>query len=122
MTANERALSDRLVSPHDFDGSGPVPEQVRAAARRIAQLQVMWSLQSADMEQPLTTRELQDLFDAAAIGAEWMRELYEVRKALLARIEVLERVAEAARDAVAALDALAVDDADQTTERGNHAK
>ncbi len=69
---------DRLVSPHGFDGRGPVPEKVNDAARLIARLRVKFVSQwTPGCEQPLTTREVDQLFDAAATQAEWMRELYE---------------------------------------------
>lgn len=71
----ERSLTDRLVSPHGFDGRGPVPDEVRTAAERIAQLRVKF-LTRKTLE-PLTAHEVAQLFDAAALQAEWMRELYE---------------------------------------------
>jgi hypothetical protein len=69
---------NRLVSPHEFDGRGPVPEQVIAAAKRIAQLRVKFVNQwMPGLEAPLTIREIEELFNGAALQAEWMRELYE---------------------------------------------
>ena len=80
----------KLVSPHGFDGAGPVPEAVVQAARTIASLRVKYVSQwTPGMEQPLTTRELQELFDAAALQAEWMREVLEARDALKAEVERL---------------------------------
>jgi hypothetical protein len=73
-----RTVSERLVSPNGFDGYGPVPEKVTAAAKQIAHLRTKFIHQwTPGMEQPLTTREIEQLFDASAIQAEWMRELYE---------------------------------------------
>ena len=80
----------KLVSPHGFDGAGPVPEAVVQAAHTIASLRVKYVSQwTPGMEQPLTTRELQELFDAAALQAEWMREVLEARDALKAEVERL---------------------------------
>lgn len=62
----------RLVSPHSFDGSGPVPEEVRQASRRIASLRSTFLVTGE-----VTSSEARELFDAAALQAEWMRELYE---------------------------------------------
>lgn len=64
-------LGKRLISPHGFDGNGPVPEQVRDAAKRIGQLRVKF------LREALSTGDLEELFQAAALQAEWMRELYE---------------------------------------------
>jgi hypothetical protein len=76
--SDERPVMDKLVSPNGFDGRGPVPEKVTAAARTIARLRTNFIHQwTPGMEQPLTTSELEQLFDAAAIQAEWIRELYE---------------------------------------------
>ncbi len=78
-------LMSKLVSPHGFDGAGPVPDQVVAASTCIARLRVKFLHQwTPGMDQPFTTRELQELFDAAALQAEWMRELLEARDALVA--------------------------------------
>lgn len=72
------------MSPNGFDGMGPVPEKVRAAARRIAELRVRFLHQcQSGMESPLTIREVEELFTAAALQAEWMRELYEAREEAL---------------------------------------
>ena len=68
----DRSLVDKLVSPNGFDGRGPVPEKVTAAAKRIAGLRAKWLRGSR-----LTASEIADLLDAVAIQAEWMRELYE---------------------------------------------
>ena len=69
---------DKLVSPHCFDGHGPVPDQVRQAAKRIAQLRVKFVNQwMPGIGNPLTTREVEEVFQASALQAEWMRELYE---------------------------------------------
>ena len=76
-------LLDRLVSPHGFDGMGSTPESVREAAKRLARLRVKfvkWT--NSDDVSPLTQRETQDLFDAAALQAEWIRELFDARGAL----------------------------------------
>jgi hypothetical protein len=68
----------RLVSPNGFDGRGPVPEKVTEASKLIARLRVKFVHQwTPGMEHKLTTTELQQLFDAAAVQAEWIRELYE---------------------------------------------
>ncbi len=61
-----------LVSPNGFDGRGPVPQRVREAATRIAELRVKHLTQGY-----LMNRELEQVFLAAAVQAEWMRELYE---------------------------------------------
>ena len=88
----------KLVSPHGFDGAGPVPEAVVQAARTIASLRVKYVSQwTPGMEQPLTTRELQELFDAAALQAEWMREVLEARDALKAEVERLREIERCAR-------------------------
>ena len=77
MTPNADYVG-HLVSPHGFDGRGPVPKEVIEAAKRIAQLRVKFINQwTPGIENPLTTREVQELFDAAALQAEWMRELHE---------------------------------------------
>lgn len=72
------ATFEKLVSPNGFDGRGPVPEKVTDAARGIAKLRVKFVNQwTPGIENPLTTSEVEQLFNAAAIQAEWMRELYE---------------------------------------------
>jgi hypothetical protein len=77
-STGEGGAADKLVSPNGFDGRGPVPEKVKDAAKRIAHLRVKYVNQwNPAGENPLTTREVQQLFDAAAVQAEWMRELYE---------------------------------------------
>jgi hypothetical protein len=77
---------DRLVSPHAWDGRGPVPDEVTQAAKRIAQLRVKFVTQwTPGMENPLTTREVEELFNAATMQAEWMRELYEALRPLSGR-------------------------------------
>jgi hypothetical protein len=68
----ERDLAKKLVSPHGFDGQGPVPPEVTAAAKRIAQLRTHFVLSDS-----LTVEQIEELFDAALLQAEWMRELYE---------------------------------------------
>ena len=74
----ERTVGQKLISPNGFDGHGPVPEKVNQAARIIAGLRVKFVNQwTPGGDSPLTTREVQGLFDAAAVQAEWMRELYE---------------------------------------------
>ena len=65
-------VGSKLVSPNGFDGRGPVPEKVREAARRLAHLRVKFLTTDA-----LTTSEVREVLDAAALQAEWMRELYE---------------------------------------------
>jgi len=87
-TVSDGATFERLVSPNEFDGRGPVPEKVTEAARGIASLRVQFVIQwDPAMGNPLTTSEVQKLFDAAAIQAEWMRELYEAVQADRALIE-----------------------------------
>jgi hypothetical protein len=67
-----------LVSPNGFDGRGPVPDKVTEAAKRIASLRTKFVHQwTPGMAHALTTTELQQLFDAAAVQAEWIRELHE---------------------------------------------
>ena len=68
-----RSLADRLISPHGFDGRGPIPQEVTDAAKRIARLRVKFLTR----QDGLTTEEVDSLFDAAAIQAEWMRELFD---------------------------------------------
>jgi hypothetical protein len=81
-------LGEKLVSPHAFDGGGPVPDEVVAAARRIANLRVKFLTapwhQYPDQEWlfPLTAHEVEELFTLAAIQAEWMRELLDYRDSL----------------------------------------
>lgn len=90
---------ERLVSPNGFDGQGPVPDQVTAAAKRIAKLRTNFINQwTPGMEQPLTTREVEELFNASAMTAEWCRELYEAREALTAKLAAAEAVIEAAQE------------------------
>jgi hypothetical protein len=81
----DEAVEARLVSPNAFDGMKPVPEKVNAAARRISELRVKFVNQwLPGAGQPLTTREVDGLFGASAICAEWCREVYEARDELLA--------------------------------------
>ena len=78
-----RPLTDRLVSPNGFDGYGPVPDKVYVAARKIAKLRTRFVSQwTPGCEQPLATTEVDALFQAAAVRAEWERELIEARDAL----------------------------------------
>jgi hypothetical protein len=70
---NTENVVSRLVSPNAFDGRGPVPEKVRSAAKRIAKLRTKFLLQDE-----ISHGETEELFRAAALQAEWMRELYEV--------------------------------------------
>ena len=77
-------VEDRLVSPNGFDGMGPTPEKVLIASKRIAALRVKFITQwTPGMEGPLTTREVEELFDACVVITEWTRELYEARDAAL---------------------------------------
>lgn len=85
-------LTNRLVSPNGFDGRGPVPDKVNEAARKIAKLRVRFVNQwHPGCEQPLTTSEVDALFAAAAIQAEWIRELYESRDQLAKALERAEK-------------------------------
>lgn len=69
---------ESLVSPHSFDGHGAVPQVVHEASKRIARLRMKFVNQwNPARTNPLTTREVDELFEAAAIQAEWMREMYE---------------------------------------------
>jgi len=83
MSADDMA---KMVSPHGFDGVGPVPEMVVDAARCIAQLRVEF-LRVGE----IATGDTEKLFQACAIQAEWMRELLECR-------DRLQAVAQAAVD------------------------
>jgi hypothetical protein len=74
MEADMSDIGQRLVSPHGFDGRGPVPWEVTQAATQTARLRVMFLTQDGG----LTRSEVDELFSAAAILAEWTRELYEV--------------------------------------------
>lgn len=78
MTADR--MTEELVSPHGFDGFGPVPDEVMKGARRVAMLRVKF----LTTESGLTTREIEDLFYASALTAEWLREVYEARDVLRA--------------------------------------
>jgi hypothetical protein len=69
-----------FVSPHNFDGSGPVPKKVQDAAKQIANLRVRFL--TSKTEPSLTTNEIEALFSYTAIQAEWMRELIEYRDIL----------------------------------------
>jgi hypothetical protein len=82
MTPEREAEIDgaKLISPNAFDGQGSVPDKVTEAAKRIATLRVKFVNQwMPGMDSPLTAREVDDLFGAVAIRAEWERELYEAR-------------------------------------------
>ena len=111
-----------LVSPHGFDGAGPVPVEVVTAAKRLAQLRVKFVHQwSPGCDSPLTTREIEDLFDASALQAEWMRELHEAvhavdtRDARIASLEAeVERLRKIAQHTVRLIDAW--HDGDVTTQ------
>ena len=80
-----RSVGEKLISPHAFDGGGPVPDEVTAAARRIAALRVKflaapwWNYPEQEWLFPLTAHEIEELFSASAIQAEWMRELLDYR-------------------------------------------
>lgn len=94
-----RPLTDRLVSPNGFDGYGPVPDKVYVAARKIAKLRTRFVSQwTPGCEQPLATTEVDALFQAAAVRAEWERELIEARDALTRERDALLAVVEAARE------------------------
>ena len=75
MTDDDRGLGARLISPHNFDGTGDVPEEVRNAAKRIARLRTRFLIS----DDPLGHGEVEELFTCAALQAEWMRELFEAR-------------------------------------------
>jgi len=80
---SDRIDGRKLVSPNGLDGMGPVPTQVQDAALCIAKLRIKFVHQwMPGMDSPLTSREVEDLFRASAIQAEWMRELYEARDRL----------------------------------------
>jgi hypothetical protein len=70
---SDSSIPRRLVSPHGFDGHGPTPREVTDAAKLIARLRVKFLTDVIG----LTHEEIDQLFNAAAIGAEWTRELYE---------------------------------------------
>lgn len=74
---DESTEGARLVSPNGFDGRGSVPEKVTQAAKRIAKLRVKFVTQRSASDDTLTTSEVDDLFSASALLAEWTRELYE---------------------------------------------
>ena len=96
--ADPRTLSQRLVSPHAFDGNGPVPVQVVVAGRDVAKLHVKFVNQwTPGADRLFTNGEIRMLLDAAALQAEWMRELYEARDLLLARLRAAEAVCELGR-------------------------
>lgn len=67
-----RPVVERLVSPHRFDGRGPVPEEVQTAARTIAALRSEFLVHGS-----ISEAKTERLFQAAAIQAEWIRELHE---------------------------------------------
>lgn len=91
----------RFMSHHAFDGYGPVPPGVVEAARSLARLR-LWYLRSKP-EKPLPAeREINELFAASAIQAEWMRELYEARDDLRSRLDAAEARAAAAEGVVKA--------------------
>jgi hypothetical protein len=93
-----RPLADRLVSPNGFDGYGPVPDKVNDAARKIAKLRTRFVSQwTPGCEQPLTTTEVDALFQASAVRAEWERELIEARDALTRERDEAVAVVTAAR-------------------------
>ena len=73
-----RPMVARLVSPNNFDGRGEVPDKVNAAAKQIAHRWVKFVSQwDPAMPNPLTAKEVEQLFTATAIQSEWMRELHE---------------------------------------------
>lgn len=83
-------LMGRLVSPHGWDGMGSVPSLVHEAAGGIARLRVKFVNQwMPGADSPLTTREVNELFDGAAITAEWLREVTEARDHAVAEGERL---------------------------------
>jgi len=85
-------LTDRLVSPNGFDGYGTVPDKVNEAARKIARLRTTFVNQWVPgADGTLTTTEIDRLFDASAIQAEWMRELYEARDTLITQLAEMTR-------------------------------
>ena len=85
-------LTDRLVSPNGFDGYGTVPDKVNEAARKIARLRTTFVNQWVPgADGTLTTTEIDRLFDASAIQAEWMRELYEARDTLTTQLAEMTR-------------------------------
>lgn len=96
-----RTLSQRLVSPHAFDGNGPVPVQVVVAGRDVAKLHVKFVNQwTPGADRLFTNGEIRMLLDAAALQAEWMRELYEARDLLLARLRAAEAQGDKLAEAV----------------------
>ena len=71
--SDERTLGEKLISPHNLtnaekDEDG-VPVVVKVAARAIAQLRVTFILRGS-----LDETQLNELFDASALFAEWTRE------------------------------------------------
>jgi hypothetical protein len=84
-------LMSKLVSPHAFDGAGPVPDEVKTAGSRVAELHFKFVLRPGG-ESPLTTREVAELFTASATIAEWLREVTEARDLLAAEVERLREI------------------------------
>lgn len=64
---------DKLVSPNKFDGKGQTPDKVMEASKKLAELRKRFLLRGS-----LTSKEVYQIFNACAIQAEWIRELYEV--------------------------------------------
>lgn len=77
-------LSDKLVSPHGFDGFGEVPPLVIDATREIARLRVKYLI---SILEPV---EVGVLFDDSAVVAEWLREVADARDWLKEKVTVLE--------------------------------
>ena len=95
----DKGVMATLVSPHGWDGRGPVPDEVSKAARRLAELRVKFFHQwTPGADSPFTTTEMDALFKASAIQAEWGRELHEAVQLLM--VERDEMAAE--RDEMAA--------------------
>lgn len=93
-------LMGRLVSPHGWDGMGSVPSLVHEAGGDVARLRVKFVNQwMPGADSPLTTREVNELFDAAAITAEWLREVTEARDHAVAEAERLRLASQRLLDA-----------------------
>jgi hypothetical protein len=87
----DEELAQKLISPNGFDGRGPVPEKVVDAAKTLARLRVKFVSQwMPGADSPLTAREVDQLFDAALLQSEWVREVTEARDSALAVVKAAQ--------------------------------
>lgn len=77
-------LRKRLLSPHDFDITGEVPEELDLAIRDSVNARVLFLTDPIGLE----PQDIERVFETLALYAEWSRELYDAVDRLKAQPEL----------------------------------